>query len=126
MGEVEPAPPGQQKFAAERRHPLIQDDLPAVSRQHLGSHEPRGASANHRDAGNFPLGIRRGDCRSAFHWHREGIFLSPAPHLRSLGRHDETRAAAKPADSTPDERRDPEAEKPKEGELNENEAALPR
>ena len=49
MREIEPAAPRHQQFAARRRHRVIDGDVSAALRQHLGRHQPGRAGADDGD-----------------------------------------------------------------------------
>ena len=49
VGEIEPAAPGHQQFAAEGRHAVINRDRQPGLRELLGRHEAGGTAADHGD-----------------------------------------------------------------------------
>ena len=49
VGEIEPAAPGHQQFAAEGRHAVVNGDRQPGLRETLGRHEAGGTATDHGD-----------------------------------------------------------------------------
>jgi hypothetical protein len=49
VGEIEPAAAGEQEFAADRRHPIMDGDARAALHEDFRRHQSGGAAANDGD-----------------------------------------------------------------------------
>ena len=59
MGEIEAAAAGQQKFAADRRHAVVNGDVRAAAGENLGRHQAGGPAADDGDVDDAQTDVTR-------------------------------------------------------------------